>query len=125
VWFAENGYLNEAVDHALAAGDPGHAVDLVELDGTRLLEHSKMTTLLGIVKKLSPDLVVGRPRLQLVIAWANILLQRPALTDIALNRFQAAPWPARTSQRRHGPIWGLRRTWCEQLPKPSPIGSSA
>jgi serine/threonine-protein kinase PknK len=74
----------------LAAGDPGHAVDLVELDGTRLLEQSKMTTLLGIVKKLSPDLVVGRPRLQLVIAWANILLQRPALTDIALNRFQAA-----------------------------------
>ena len=89
-WFAENGYLNEAVDHALAAGDPAHAVDLVELDGTRLLEQSKMTTLLGIVKKLSADLVVGRPRLQLVIAWANILLQRPALTDIALNRFQEA-----------------------------------
>ncbi|MDT5225420.1 MAG: serine/threonine-protein kinase PknK [Mycobacterium sp.] len=90
VWFAENGYLNEAVDHALAAGDPAYAVDLVELDGTRLLEQSKMTTLLGIVKKLSPDLVVGRARLQLVIAWANILLQRPALTDTALNRFQTA-----------------------------------
>jgi serine/threonine-protein kinase PknK len=90
VWFAGNGYLNEAVDHALAAGDATYAVDLVERDGTGLLEQSKMTTLLEIIKKLPPDLVVGRPRLQLVIAWANILLQRPAPTDIALDRFQAA-----------------------------------
>lgn len=89
-WFAENGYLNEAVDHALDAGDPDRAVDLVEQDETNLLEQSKMTTLLGIVKKLPPQLVVPRPLLQLVIAWANILLQRSALTDGALNRFEAA-----------------------------------
>jgi len=89
-WFAENGYLNEAVDHALAAGDPARAVDLVEQDENNLLEQSKMTTLLEIVKKLPPQLVVSRARLQLVIAWANILLQRSALTDGALNRFEAA-----------------------------------
>src|SRR5271165_5299169 len=89
-WFTENGYLNEAVDQALAAGDPARAVDLVEQDQTNLLEQSKMTTLLGIVKKLPTQLVVSRPRLQLVIAWANILLQRSALTDGALNRFEAA-----------------------------------
>jgi serine/threonine-protein kinase PknK len=89
-WFAENRYLNEAVDHALAAGDPAHAVDLVEQDETNLLEQSKMTTLLGIVKKLPPQLVVPRALLQLVIAWANILLQRSSLTDGALNRFEAA-----------------------------------
>jgi serine/threonine-protein kinase PknK len=89
-WFAENGYLNEAVDHALAAGDLARAVDLVEQDGTSLLEQSKMTTLLGIVKKLPPQLVVSRARLQLDIAWANILLQRSTLPAGALNRFEAA-----------------------------------
>ncbi|MGO9506187.1 MAG: protein kinase domain-containing protein [Mycobacterium sp.] len=89
-WFAENGYLNEAVDHALAAGDLTRAVDLVEQDATSLLEHSKMTTLLGIVKKLPPQLVVSRARLQLDIAWANILLQRSTLPAGALNRFEAA-----------------------------------
>jgi serine/threonine-protein kinase PknK len=89
-WFAENGYLNEAVDHALAAGDLARAVDLVEQDGTSLLEQSKMTTLLGIVKKLPPQLVVSRARLQLDIAWANILLQRSTLPPGALNRFEAA-----------------------------------
>ncbi|MFV0495113.1 protein kinase domain-containing protein [Mycobacterium sp.] len=89
-WFVENGYLNEAVDHALAAGDPTRAVELVEQDETNLLEQSKMTTLLGIVKKLPQQLVVPRPRIQLVIAWANILLQRSVRADSALDRFAAA-----------------------------------
>jgi serine/threonine-protein kinase PknK len=89
-WFSENGYVNEAVDHALAAGDPARAVDLVEQDETNLLEQSKMTTLLGIVKKLPPQLVVSRVRLQLILAWANILLQHSELAAAALNRFEAA-----------------------------------
>jgi ATP/maltotriose-dependent transcriptional regulator MalT len=89
-WFVEHGYLNEAVDHALAAGDPTRAVDLVERDETNLLEQSQMTTLLGIVKKLPPRLVVSRARLQLTIAWANILLQRLAPAAAALKTFEAA-----------------------------------
>lgn len=89
-WFAENGYLHEAVDHALAAGDPARAVDLVEQDETNLPEQSKMTTLLAIVQKLPTSMVVSRARLQLAIAWANILLQRPAPATGALNRFETA-----------------------------------
>ena len=89
-WFAEHGYLNEAVDHALAAGDPTMAIDLVEQDETNLIEQGKMTTLLGIVGKLPPQLVVSRAPLQLLVAWANILLQHPAPTYAALNRFETA-----------------------------------
>jgi ATP/maltotriose-dependent transcriptional regulator MalT len=90
LWFAEHGYLNEAVDHALASGDATRAVDLVEQDETSLLEQSKMTTLLGIVKKLPPQLVVSRARLQLTVAWANILLQRLAPAAAALKSFEVA-----------------------------------
>jgi ATP/maltotriose-dependent transcriptional regulator MalT len=89
-WFAEHGHLNEAVDHALAAGDATRAVDLVEQDETNLLEQSNMTTLLAIVKKLPPRLVVSRARLQLTIVWANMLLQRAAPAAAALKSFQAA-----------------------------------
>ena len=89
-WFAEHGYLNEAVNHALAVDDPTLAVDLVEQDETRLLEESKMTTFLEIAKKLPPRLLASRARLQLAIAWANILLQRRAPANAALNRFEAA-----------------------------------
>jgi serine/threonine-protein kinase PknK len=90
VWFAEHSHLNEAVDHALASGDTTRAVDLVEQDETSLLEQSKMTTLLEIVKKLPPRLVVSRARLQLTLAWTNILLQRLAPAAAALKSFEAA-----------------------------------
>ena len=89
-WYAEHGYLSEAVDHALASENPVRAVDLVEQDETRLLEQSKMTTLLGIVNKLPSQLVTSRPRLQLTLGWAHILLQHTAATNTALNRFEAA-----------------------------------
>ena len=89
-WFAVHGCLNEAVDHALAAGDPTRAVDLVEQDRTNLIEQSKMATFLGIVAKLPPRLVVSRARLHLTAAWANLLLQRPAPFSAALSRFEAA-----------------------------------
>jgi ATP/maltotriose-dependent transcriptional regulator MalT/serine/threonine protein kinase len=89
-WFVEHGDLNEAVDHALASGDFTRAVDLVEQDETNLLEQSKMTTLLGIVRKLPRRLVVSRARLQLTVAWANTLLQRVAPAAAALKSFEAA-----------------------------------
>ena len=99
-WFADHGYLNEAVNHALAADDATLAVDLFERDYPRLLEASKMTTLLEIAKKLPPPLVAARARLQLAIAWANILLQRRAPADAALNRFEAALGSAEPDQSR-------------------------
>jgi serine/threonine-protein kinase PknK len=89
-WFAEHALLSEAVDHALAAGDPTYAVDIVEQDDTRLLEQSKMTSLLALLAKLPAALVVSRPRLQLVIAWAQILLQHTAPAYAALNRVDGA-----------------------------------
>jgi serine/threonine-protein kinase PknK len=49
-----------------------------------------MTTFLGIVRSLPPRLVASRARLQLAIAWANILLQRRAATESALTPFTTA-----------------------------------
>ncbi len=90
IWFAERQHLSEAVDHALAAGDPAYAVDIVEQDETHLLEQSRMTSLLALVAKLPAALVVTRPRLQLTVAWAQILLQHTAPAYGALNRLDLA-----------------------------------
>jgi ATP/maltotriose-dependent transcriptional regulator MalT len=89
-WYAEHNYLSEAVDHALASDDPVRAVDLVEQDETRLLEQSKMTTWLAVIDKLPSQLVATRPRLQLTLGWAHILLQHTAAANAALNRFEVA-----------------------------------
>lgn len=85
-WFAEHGNLIDAINHALAAGDPDLAVDLFEKDESTLLEAGKMTTLLEIVKKLPSKLIAHRPAVQIMVAWANILLQRPQPAHAAINR---------------------------------------
>ena len=86
-WFVDHGHLGHAVDHALAAGDAARAVDLVERDRTiGSVNQARMTTLLGTIEKLPPELVSSRPRLHLMAAAANILLQRPAATEAALDR---------------------------------------
>ena len=51
-----------------------------------LLEHAKMSTLLGLIAKLPPRLAGTSVRLQLILAWANNELLRPAPAHTALDR---------------------------------------
>jgi serine/threonine-protein kinase PknK len=89
-WFAESGMLSDAVDHTLAAGDPGRAAELLEAHGIELVEDSKMSTVLGLIAKLPPQEAERRPRLQLIVAWANAILHRPVAARTALDRVNAA-----------------------------------
>jgi ATP/maltotriose-dependent transcriptional regulator MalT len=83
-WFADNHLVSEAVDHALAAGDDQRAVQLVETDGIHLVANSQMATLIGLVGKLPAAVVKSDPRLQLALAWANIVLHRIPAAEQAL-----------------------------------------
>ncbi len=83
-WFSEHRFVSEAVDHALAAGDQQLAVQLVENDGVDLVANSQMATLIGLVGKLPADVVQSDPRLQLALAWANIVLHRIPAAEQAL-----------------------------------------
>lgn len=75
-WFAEHDLPSEAVDHALAAGDPDLAVGLVQQRAGAYIEQSRMATLLALVAKLPAAAVAGRTKLQLQVAWAHGLLHR-------------------------------------------------
>jgi ATP/maltotriose-dependent transcriptional regulator MalT len=76
-WFFDHAMISDAVDHALAAGDAERAADLVESDRTNLVEHSQMSTLLGLIAKLPPELVRVRPVLHIARGWADVLLHHP------------------------------------------------
>jgi ATP/maltotriose-dependent transcriptional regulator MalT len=84
-WFAEHRFVSDAVDHALAAGDDQRAVEIIENDGLYMFAHSQMSTLIGWVDKLPAAIVQTHPRLQLALAWANILLHRAEATRDALT----------------------------------------
>src|SRR5215469_1236055 len=68
-WFDEHGLADDAVRHALAAGDAGWAARLVERHVERLLGRSEGATLRRWLSALSPEAVRGRPRLCLAQAW--------------------------------------------------------
>jgi serine/threonine-protein kinase PknK len=89
-WFAENRLLREAVDHALEAGEDERATELIELRGFELTQHAQMGTLIALVSKLPPNIVALSPRLQLLLGWANVLLQRPVAARAALDAFESA-----------------------------------
>jgi serine/threonine-protein kinase PknK len=89
-WFAEHRLVSEAVDHALSAGDDKRAVDIVANDGIDLVRNSQMATLIGLVEKLPPEVVQSVPRLQLALAWANIVLHRIPVAERALAQMESA-----------------------------------
>jgi ATP/maltotriose-dependent transcriptional regulator MalT len=84
-WFIEHQMLSQAVDHLILAGDPRQAVDAVEQAAPDLNENSQMSTLIGLAAKLPAQLADARPRLQVDLAWANVVLHRLAATEDALR----------------------------------------
>ncbi|WP_214402395.1 LuxR C-terminal-related transcriptional regulator [Pseudonocardia lacus] len=89
-WFSAHDLVPEAVAHALAAGDPGRATDLVESHAMALVEHSRMVSLLGLTGRLPARATHDRPRLLMAVAWANCLLQRPHDAQLALDDLHLA-----------------------------------
>src|ERR1700739_781773 len=89
-WFSEHQMLNQAVDHLILAGDAAQAVDAVEQAAPDLNERSQMSTLIGLAAKLPAQHADARPRLQVDLAWANVVLHRLAAVEDALRLAELA-----------------------------------
>jgi LuxR family maltose regulon positive regulatory protein len=69
-WYEQNGPPSDAIRHALAAKDFGHAADLIELAWPAMDGSFQSNTWLGWAMSLPPDLVRARPVLSVAYAWA-------------------------------------------------------
>jgi serine/threonine-protein kinase/serine/threonine-protein kinase PknK len=88
-WFTDHQMLSQAVDHLILAGDAQQAVDTVEQSAGDLNEQSQMSMLIGLAAKLPAQHADMRPRLQVHLAWANVVLRRPAAVQDALGLAEA------------------------------------
>jgi LuxR family maltose regulon positive regulatory protein len=72
-WFAEHDLVDDAVRHALAAGDDDRAAFLVEsaLPEARRARHDRL--LIGWMKSLPDEVVRGRPVLGIIAAWSRMM----------------------------------------------------
>src|SRR6201997_1964175 len=84
-WFTEHQMLSQAVDHLILAGDARQATDAVEQAAGDLNEQSQMSMLIGLAAKLPTQHADARPRLQVDLAWANLVLRRAAALLDALR----------------------------------------
>jgi ATP/maltotriose-dependent transcriptional regulator MalT len=89
-WFSAHQMLSQAVDHLIFAGEEAQAVDAVEQAAPDLNERSQMSTLIGLAAKLPAQHADARPRLQVDLAWANVVLHRLAAVEDALRLAEAA-----------------------------------
>ncbi len=70
-WFEANGYLEEAISHALASQDVYRAGDLVEKIGLEMIRTGELILLNQWLEVLPPELGQRKPWLAIFQAWAS------------------------------------------------------
>ena len=73
-WFAEAGDLDQAVGHAIAAGELAAASDLVLRGWAPLMVSGRLTTVLAWLERFPEGYVRGSARLSIIKAWVSGLL---------------------------------------------------
>ncbi len=89
-WYAAQGFLPEAVQHALAAQDWEQAAALIQASSDALLKRGEVITLLNWLQALPDDLVRSRPQLRGAYSWALILTGQLDAAEAHLSQAEAA-----------------------------------
>ncbi|MBV9001046.1 MAG: AAA family ATPase [Solirubrobacterales bacterium] len=88
-WFADRGFLVEAIEHGIAAGDMHWAADELERHWLAFYSSGQATTVIGWIDRLPNEAIEAHPVLALVRAGIGR----------ALGRFEEVePWLARAEQ---------------------------
>jgi len=98
-WHRENGSVDEAIQHALAAGLFADAGELIARAWVRYVEYNRFATILAWLDRFPSELLREEPSLLLVQAWVHSLrgAREPAARAIAaierLGRSDGRPLP--------------------------------
>jgi LuxR family maltose regulon positive regulatory protein len=85
LWFEQNGLLNEAVAHALEAGDHERAADLLEPSAKQMVMRGESDTLQSWLARLPRGVIASRPRLMIAWVWAEVTAGRLDDAEIQLE----------------------------------------
>lgn len=89
-WYEENGFSEEAIEHAFSAGDHKRAAELIEASAESILMQSQVTTLRSWIRRLPSDELTARPALSVYYAWVLLWSGAPLETINAHIRISAA-----------------------------------
>lgn len=109
-WFREEGWPEEAIRHALQAGDDEEAVRLVEEAAEPALQKSQLHTILRWVQALPQEQVRERSGLRLYYAWALFMSGAPFeevetwLPQLEEGTLREAPLQGKAPQQDEAPL---------------------
>jgi len=107
-WFAEHGYLQDAIEYALSAQDLDQAADLIEIHGIAMMTESGRGLPAAWFNALPREIIYSRPMLAIISALALFDRQPdpPELIDQYLDELEAQ-WDGRTGPYK-GYLYALR-----------------
>jgi LuxR family maltose regulon positive regulatory protein len=76
LWYASQELWTEAVQHAIAAGDPDRAISWIKNCAMALIKRGDLFTLLEWQRQFPDKLMRGQPEVRLAIAWGLALALR-------------------------------------------------
>jgi LuxR family maltose regulon positive regulatory protein len=101
LWYEQNGFVSEAIGHALEAQDMERAADLVERAALSILMRNEMTTVGNWLKALPQAIVYSRPRLCVLSAGvAAFTGQMQAVEPLLQKAESQVPPDAQNSDSR-------------------------
>lgn len=77
-WYRQNGFVADAVHHALLAGDHERAAETIEENAWSMVRHAELAILKTWIEALPGDAVSTRPWLRIYYAWACFLAESEA-----------------------------------------------
>jgi LuxR family maltose regulon positive regulatory protein len=89
-WFAQNGLLDEALDHLMTANDIAASANLVARHRYALMNHTRWQRLDRYLNQFSPDILDHYPDLLMLQTWLLYYRGRWAELPAALQRLEAA-----------------------------------
>lgn len=87
-WFDSHGHLDEAVRHAVQAGDAAAAADLVESIATELMSRGALSQLAGLMHRLPAEQVDRRIGLRLLQTHLQLYARNLAVLEDSLGRLE-------------------------------------
>jgi LuxR family maltose regulon positive regulatory protein len=92
-WYEAQGFIGEAIQHALAVREYLRAAGLIERHHKQLVRNGQLQLLLGWQRELSHEIVHSRPRLCVAFAYGLYLTNQPEVAEGYL----------RAAEQRFGP----------------------
>ncbi len=124
-WFASQGLLREAVQHALQTHDWTYVANQVEKYGMPTLMHSDISTVYGWCAAFPQEIIQAHPMLSILFGWTLVLGYRGQNRDRIEEHLQLAEQAAAALEDKQQGRWlagqaAVVRTFLGMIPNPTP-----